>query len=58
MGLDIARGIYVAFQNSDDVWQRRKLKTQIEVLEKNSKISVCFTDVELIDETDNPKTGI
>lgn len=48
--LDIAKGKYIAFQNSDDIWKRGKLKKQIEVLEKNPQISGCFTGVEIIDE--------
>lgn len=49
-GLTIAKGKYIAFQNSDDVWKQEKIIKQIEILEKNSQISGCFTMVEIIDE--------
>ena len=48
--LNIARGRYIAFQNSDDVWSKSKLEKQLEIMEKNRNISVCFTDIEIIDE--------
>lgn len=50
LALEIARGEFIAFQNSDDVWERGKLKKQLEIMEKDSGISVCFSGVKIIDE--------
>jgi hypothetical protein len=49
-----ARGDYVAFQNSDDVWLPGKLATQVEFLQANPECGACFTAVELCDDAGNP----
>ncbi|EKE14044.1 MAG: glycosyl transferase family protein [uncultured bacterium] len=49
-GIKMAKGKYIAFQNSDDVWLQNKLKQQVEFMEKNKQTSVCFTRLEMIDE--------
>ncbi|MFA5770206.1 MAG: glycosyltransferase [Patescibacteria group bacterium] len=50
MGIKMAKGKYIAFQNSDDVWLPNKLEHQVEFMEKNKQTSVCFTRLEMIDE--------
>ena len=35
-GIDLAKGKYIAFQDSDDIWHSNKLKKQIDVLNKNN----------------------
>lgn len=50
MGIKMARGKYIAFQNSDDVWLPNKLIQQVEFMEKNKQVSVCFTRLKMIDE--------
>ena len=45
-----ARGDYLAFLNSDDVFLPGKLKRQVEVLENNPQIAAVFTHVQCIDE--------
>ncbi|MBI4319793.1 MAG: glycosyltransferase [Chloroflexi bacterium] len=57
LALGLARGRYVAFQNSDDVWAEGKLSQQLEVLEKDRRIVACFTGVDLIGPHDEPVTG-
>ncbi len=56
-GLGLAQGEYIAFQNSDDVWDRQKLERQIAVLENQPDIAACFTAVQPIDEAGRPLAG-
>ena len=57
LGLSLASGRYVAFQNSDDEWLPTKLARQLEVLEAREDIGVCFTEVALMDAKGQPAQG-
>ncbi|MHB8778793.1 MAG: glycosyltransferase family 2 protein [Anaerolineales bacterium] len=57
LGLEQARGQYIAFQNSDDVWLPEKLESQLEVMKEHENILACFTDVEIIDDEGNIATN-
>lgn len=46
--IKMARGKYIAFQNSDDVWVRSKLENQVKKLESDTRIVGCFTGVSII----------
>lgn len=35
-GIGMAKGVYIAFQDSDDIWQEGKLKKQIELIQKKN----------------------
>jgi glycosyltransferase involved in cell wall biosynthesis len=50
LGVKMAKGKYIAFQNSDDVWMPAKLKLQIDWMEKNRQTSICFTKLKVINE--------
>jgi glycosyltransferase involved in cell wall biosynthesis len=50
LALSLVKGHYIAFQNSDDLWLADKLPAQINILEQQKDVVVCFTDVELIDD--------
>ena len=41
-GLSLATGDYIAFLDSDDLWLPDKLANQIQVLESNQGIDVCY----------------
>lgn len=49
--LKCARGDYIAFLDSDDVWVDTKLEQQLAFLEQNENYGACFTWGEIIDET-------
>ena len=46
LGIHHARGDYIAFLDSDDVWLKEKLKKQITILESSSRTSVVFGNTE------------
>lgn len=48
-GMEIARGEYIAFIDSDDVWMKDKLESQIKYMELNHVQAVCSSYL-LIDE--------
>src|SRR3990167_8453353 len=58
MGLSMARGKYIAFQNSDDVWAEGKLTKQLDYLQSHPEVTACFTDVQIIDEFGKPKRNL
>jgi glycosyltransferase involved in cell wall biosynthesis len=57
LALGRAKGKYVAFQNSDDIWVPGKLAAQLEVMESVNRYVACFTGVELINESGLPASG-
>lgn len=50
IGLDMAKGNYIAFLDSDDVWKRDKLQVQVDFLKEN-KVGFCFTSYRYFLET-------
>lgn len=57
LALSLARGRYVAFQNSDDDWRPEKLALQVRAMQRDSSLSACFTATELIDEHGQSAAG-
>ncbi|WP_052494084.1 glycosyltransferase [Nitrosospira sp. NpAV] len=54
LALSRARGQYVAFQNSDDIWVPAKLAAQLEAMESASHYIACFTAAEIVDKNGRP----
>jgi hypothetical protein len=50
-GLDIAKGIYIARQDQDDVSHPQRLKMQVEYLEKNKNINLLGTRAKVVSES-------
>ena len=48
-GIKMARGKYIAFLDSDDVWHENKLEEQVDFM-RNSKVQFSFTGYQKIDE--------
>ncbi len=54
MGIRLAKGEYIAFQNSDDVWQDNKLELQLKAFLNHKRLAACFTGVNIIDSSGKP----
>jgi glycosyltransferase involved in cell wall biosynthesis len=57
LALREARGRYIAFQNSDDVWAPTKLERQAAILAANPQAAACFTQVGIIGIDGQPLSG-
>jgi glycosyltransferase involved in cell wall biosynthesis len=52
VGLELARGRLIFFFDADDVMLPAKLERQVAMFERRPDLSLCFTDFQVIDETD------
>lgn len=54
-----ARGDYVALLDGDDFWtSSAKLQRQVDVLDADPTLSLCFTNAEVVDGSANPSGGL
>lgn len=56
IGLKHAKGQYVAFLDSDDIWELNKLELQIDYLRKTSA-AICHTSFSFVDENGDDRPG-
>jgi glycosyltransferase involved in cell wall biosynthesis len=50
LGIENAKGKYIAFLDADDVWLPEKLERQVELLESNEEIGLCYVAAQKVDE--------
>jgi len=51
-GVKYSKGGYIAFLDADDLWDKKKLSTQINI-KKNKKINFSHTSYKIVDEKNN-----
>jgi glycosyltransferase involved in cell wall biosynthesis len=56
VGLRLAEGEWIAFNDSDDRWLPQKLELQLDALAMYPKAAACFTDVRFVNNPRLPKT--
>lgn len=52
IGINFAKGEYVAFIDADDIWDKNKIKEQIKEFKNNKKLDLIYTSYYVIDEND------
>lgn len=50
IGIEHARGRFIAFLDSDDVWLPNKLKSQLAMFDKYDDMAICFSNYEKMTE--------
>lgn len=50
-GILMAKGNYIAFQDSDDIWLPTKIEKQVEFMVENPEVDMCFCSLNLINSS-------
>lgn len=58
IGIKMANGEYIAFCDSDDIWQRDHLLNAVNLLDSRDELGMVFTDAEKVDFTAGQSLGI
>lgn len=58
LGIEKAKGRYIAFLDSDDLWLPNKLEKQISLLRDNPRVAIAYSYYEKIDEEGNRDSRI
>lgn len=56
MGLSLCSGKYIAFLDSDDLWEKDKLQSQVQILETQSDVAFVYSNFTVL--TGNPNDSI
>lgn len=56
IGLEKAKGQYIAFLDSDDIWNERKLENQLKFI-RNNNAAICHTSFSFVDENGMKRPG-
>lgn len=48
-GVLMAKGKYIAFQDSDDIWLPTKIEKQLKYMEENTEVDMCFCSLNIDD---------
>lgn len=49
IGMQQAKGAFIAFLDSDDIWKSTKLEEQLDTLKENCEAEYCFCDIQVIE---------
>ena len=58
IGIENSKGEYIAFIDSDDLWNKNKLNEQVIILDKHPNVGITFSDVYLFSDKDVMQKGI
>ncbi|MFW6015818.1 MAG: glycosyltransferase family 2 protein [bacterium] len=57
IGVNISKGDYIAFLDSDDYWDPQKLEKQVEILKKNKNLELIYCDQWIVSNEIHSESG-